>query len=425
VHLHRLARAIRLGTKSLLLHKLRSALTVLGIVFGVSSVIAMLSIGEGARWEQEQEIKRLGSDNIIIRSIKPPEDRAETMSRESAIEYGLTNQDLERIVTTLPSVRYAVPARVMREEVRCHDRAADARIVGTVPGFLRAANAPLAAGRFISALDEDSGATVCVIGASLADKLFPVDDPVGQHVRVKLDAFRVIGVMAPTGGATGTGSAVAADDRNKDVYIPLRTMTNTQGSVIIRRTSGSFEAERVELHQIVVNAAGMGTVIGTANAIRHLLKLFHTKQDYEVTVPLELLRQAERTQRIFQIVLGSIAAISLLVGGIGIMNIMLASVTERTREIGIRRALGAKRQDIVIQFLVETVVLSTSGGLLGLCLGVGIPLVVQHAAGMRTIVTAFSLLLSFGISVSVGIVFGLYPAQRAAALDPIEALRHE
>ena len=194
---------------------------------------------------------------------------------------------------------------------------------------------------------------------------------------------------------------------------------------MFRRTSGSFEAEKVELHQLIVNVRDMSNVIKTANSIKYLLESTHKKPDYEVIVPLELLQQAERTQRIFQIVLGSIAAISLIVGGIGIMNIMLASVTERTREIGIRRALGAKKQDIIVQFLVETVVLSTSGGIFGLFLGVSIPALVEEMAGMRTIVTLMSLLLSFCISVSVGIIFGLYPASRAASLDPIEALRHE
>mgnify|MGYP002681796270 FL=1 len=240
-----------------------------------------------------------------------------------------------------------------------------------------------------------------------------------------MDFFRIIGVMSVGGGATGAGSGVAAEDRNRDVYLPLGTMINTQGDVLIRRSSGSMEAERVELHQVIVNVSDVAQVEPSANSIRHILSRNHAKQDYEVVVPLELLRQAERTQRIFQIVLGSIAAISLLVGGIGIMNIMLASVTERTREIGIRRALGARRQDIVVQFLVETIVLSTSGGLFGLFLGISIPLLVQHMAGMRTIVTLTSLLLSFCISVSVGLIFGIYPARRAAALDPIEALRHE
>ncbi len=423
--LYRVVRAITLGTKSLLLHKLRSFLTVLGIVFGVSSVIAMLSIGEGAKWEQEQEIKRLGSTNIIIRSVKPPEDKRQTLQNQRVIEYGLRYKDEEAIMRTIPGVVEVVPARVTREEAWHHDRVSYVRVVGTVPEFLGATNSKIAAGRFLQEADERGAAPVCVIGSALRNELFPVEDPLGKNIKVKQNYFRVVGIMEPSGAATGTGSPVGAEDRNRDLYIPLRTMRYTEGQILIRRSSGSFEAERVELHQLIVKVADVASVIPVANSIRYLLQETHPKADYEVVVPLELLRQAERTQRIFQIVLGSIAAISLIVGGIGIMNIMLANVTERTREIGIRRALGAKRQDIVVQFLVETVVLSTTGGLCGLALGVAIPFAVQHMAGMRTIVTPFSLLLSFGISVTVGLVFGIYPASRAAALDPIEALRHE
>jgi putative ABC transport system permease protein len=416
---------VQLGSKSLLLHKLRSLLTVLGIVFGVSSVIAMLSIGEGAKWEQEQEIKRLGSTNIILRSVKPPQDRTESPANQRIIEYGLTYMDMESIARTISTVEGAVPARMTRQEARYHDRAIDTRVVGTIPAFLGAVNARVAEGRFLHPLDDDTGETVCVLGAAVRDKLFLVDDPIGKYVRIKSNYYRVVGVMEPAGGATGTGGAVAAEDRNRDVYIPLRTFRNTEGEVLVKITSGSMEMERVELHQIIVKVSVLDHVLPVANSVRAFLEGAHSKPDFEVVVPLELLEQARRTQRVFQIVLGSIAAISLLVGGIGIMNIMLASVTERTREIGIRRALGAKRKDIVIQFLVETVVLSTSGGLFGLVLGIAIPVIVQETAGMRTIVTMSSLLLSFGISVSVGMIFGIYPARRAALLDPIEALRHE
>ena len=193
----------------------------------------------------------------------------------------------------------------------------------------------------------------------------------------------------------------------------------------VRITSGTFDRERVELRQITVRTEDVKQVPTTAKVIRHLLKKFHKKTDYEITVPLELLHQAEKTKRIFNIVLGSIAAISLLVGGIGIMNIMLASITERTREIGVRRALGAKRRDIILQFLVETVVLSAGGGIIGLIVGIAIPRVVSYFADMRTIITAWSLILAFGISAAIGVIFGLYPASRAANMDPIEALRHE
>jgi len=209
------------------------------------------------------------------------------------------------------------------------------------------------------------------------------------------------------------------------MFIPLETAKLRYGEVLMRRRSGSFEAERVQLHEVTVKVDSLDDVTGVADAVKEVLQRNHKKKDYEVVVPLELLKRAERTKQIFNIVLGSIAAISLLVGGIGIMNIMLASVTERTREIGIRRALGARRQDIISQFLVETVLLSGAGGILGVFLGISIPFVVSHAAGMKTIITVWSPFLAFSISALVGIVFGLYPAFRAANMDPVEALRHE
>jgi putative ABC transport system permease protein len=209
------------------------------------------------------------------------------------------------------------------------------------------------------------------------------------------------------------------------MFIPLETAKLRYGEVLMRRRSGSFEAERVQLHELTVKVASLDEVIDVAGAIRAVMERNHKNKDYQIDVPLEMLRRAERTKDIFNIVLGSIAAISLLVGGIGIMNIMLASVTERTREIGIRRALGARRRDIVVQFLVETVLLSGVGGIMGVLLGITIPLVVSHAAGMKTIITLWSPLLAFSISALVGVIFGIYPAVRAANMDPVEALRNE
>jgi putative ABC transport system permease protein len=209
------------------------------------------------------------------------------------------------------------------------------------------------------------------------------------------------------------------------MFIPLETAKLRYGEVLMRRRSGSFEAERVQLHEVTIKVSSLENVPGVADAVRTVLERNHKNKDYEIVVPLELLKRAERTKQIFNIVLGSIAAISLLVGGIGIMNIMLASVTERTREIGIRRALGARRHDIISQFLVETVLLSGVGGVLGVLLGVAIPFIVTYAAGMKTIVTLWAPLLAFTISAMVGVIFGIYPAFRAASMDPVEALRHE
>jgi len=233
-------------------------------------------------------------------------------------------------------------------------------------------------------------------------------------------------VMEPRGGEPKTEETQEnAKPASHRMFIPIETAKLRYGEVLIRRRSGSFEAERVALHEVTVKVASLEDVTTVADAVKEVLQRNHKKKDYEVVVPLELLRRAERTKEIFNIVLGSIAAISLLVGGIGIMNIMLASVTERTREIGIRRALGARRHDIIAQFLVETVLLSGIGGIMGVLLGIAIPFVVSHAAGMKTIITLWSPFLAFSISGLVGVVFGLYPAFRAANMDPVEALRHE
>ena len=420
----RFYRALLLGLRNLTLHKLRSSLTVLGIIFGVSSVIAMLSIGEGANWEAQEEIKKLGSQNIIIKSQKPLEEEQAGVARSEVVSYGLTQDDFARLQTTIPGVRNLVPLRIARADGRHGIHRLDIQVVGTLPDFLGAANARVARGRFIAPGDLASFRNACAIGAQVGRTLFPAADPLGQSIKVGADFYEVIGIMEEGGAATGTGS-VAADDRNKDIYIPINTFDRRFGQTLVRIVSGGRHMERVELHQVIASLVSDEAVEGASRAIRGVLERFHDRKDYEVVVPLELLAQKERTKRIFNIVLGSIAAISLLVGGIGIMNIMLATITERTREIGIRRALGAKRHDIVIQFLIETVVLSTSGGLLGIALGVAIPFAVESASGMKTIVTPYSLVLSFGISALVGVIFGLYPARRAAMMDPIEALRRE
>jgi len=419
----RLRRLLRLGLQSLWRHRLRSVLTVLGIVFGVCSVIAMLAIGEGASYEAQEQIKRLGSQNIILRSVKPPQDERASAETTRMIEYGLTYDDAERIATTVPAVEVVVPVRIIREDARHRTRRLDVRLKGTVPWYDEVAKLEIEpGGRFIRSTDMHNRLSVCVLGSAVARTLFPNHDPIGEYVTVGAEYYRVVGVVAERGRGSRDDPA---SDTSRDIYVPLTTMQERYGEIVQRQISGSMEMERVELHQVSVRVKDTAYVEKTAAIIRQLLERYHRKQDFEVVVPLELLRQAERTKRIFNIVLGSIAAISLVVGGIGIMNIMLASVTERTREIGIRRALGAKRRDIVSQFLTETILLSGSGGILGLILGVVIPVLVRVFSGMPTIITAWSLVLAFAISVAVGIVFGIYPAYRAAHMDPIEALRHE
>jgi putative ABC transport system permease protein len=426
--LARLRRTIRLGFRSLWLHRLRSLLTVLGIVFGVCSVIAMLAIGEGASFEAQEQIKNLGSQNIIVRSVKPPEEQkvSDKGSQNYVLEYGLTYKDVNRIRATIPGVTVLLPARNMRDYVWNISRRVDCDVIGTVPWYPEMRNHHVASGRFFTEADMEAQTSVCVLGAEMVPALFPMEAPLGKHVRVGADYYQVIGVMEPRGQEPKSDTASeTTKPATHRMFIPLETAKLRYGEVLMRRRSGSFEAERVQLHEVTVKVASLENVPTVADALKELLERNHKKKDYEIVVPLELLKRAERTKEIFNIVLGSIAAISLLVGGIGIMNIMLASVTERTREIGIRRALGARRRDIITQFLVETVLLSAAGGIMGVLLGVTIPFIVSHAAGMKTIIRLWSPLLAFSISGFIGVVFGLYPAFRAANMDPVEALRHE
>jgi len=426
--LAQLKRTVRLGVKSLWLHRLRSLLTVLGIVFGVCSVIAMLAIGEGASFEAQERIKSLGSQNIIIRSVKPPEEQkvSDKGSQSYVLQYGLTYTDVKRIRNTIPGVTVVLPARKIREYVWNISRRVDCDIVGTVPWYPEMRNHRVAEGRFFTDMDMDAKTSVCVLGAEMVPALFPLESPLGKHVRVGGAYYQVIGIMEARGAAPAADPAPGSTKQaSHSMFIPLETVKERYGEVLMRQRQGSFEAERVQLHEATVKVASLSEVMGVAEAVKAVLERNHKKKDYLIEVPLEMLKQAEDTKRMFNIVLGSIAAISLLVGGIGIMNIMLASVTERTREIGIRRALGARRRDIVTQFLVETVLLAGAGGVIGVLLGVIIPFVVTQTAGMKTIVTLWSPMLAFTISALVGVVFGIYPALRAAQMDPVEALRHE
>ncbi len=435
----RLLRTTQLGFKSLWLRKLRSLLTVLGIVFGVCSVIAMLAIGEGLSYEAQEQIRRLGSNNIIVRSVKPPEERRTTSERSYVVEYGITYEDINRIKLTIPSVEILVPSRNIRKDIWNGVHRVDCDVVGTVPWYQEMRNHHVARGRFFTDEELASSANVCVLGHGLPESLFPIDDPIGQTVRIDGDFYRVIGVMeAKSRQASGASSGSMGDQTNQEaskanagsgapfeMYIPLNAAKNRFGETIIQRSSGSFSAERVELHEATVKVKNIDDVVETWHIIADLMSRNHKKTDYDIIVPLDLLRQAERTKRIFTIVLGAIAAISLLVGGIGIMNIMLATVTERTREIGIRRALGAKKRDIVMQFLIETVLLSGIGGIIGVALGLAIPQIISYFAELKTIIAFWSPVVAFTISGVVGVIFGIYPAMRAANMDPVEALRHE
>jgi putative ABC transport system permease protein len=417
------------------MHRLRSALTTLGIIFGVCSVIAMLAIGEGASQQAQELIARLGSRNLIVETVEPPEERADTSNTGRQMRsYGLTYKDAESIRNTLPDVEVVVPIREIDQEARHLRRKVAIKIVGTIPWYTEVSPVYMVHGRFLSSIDLHQQQSVCVLDEQLVSGLFGFEDPLGKDVRIHGSCYRVVGVAGvppvgdeqndfgnPTPVAAGSDSGAAGS-----VYLPLSTAKSRFTELSASFSGGSQSIERVQLQKITVKLKSTEQVLPMRDILDRLLTRLHKdKKDYRIVVPLELLYQARRTQRIFSIVLGSIATISLLVGGIGIMNIMLATVSERTREIGIRRALGAKKRDIVVQFLSETLLLTLAGGILGIILGSVIPFFVTRFGNMPTVITGISLVLAFGISAAVGVTFGLYPAYRAANMDPIESLRHE
>ncbi|MEX0939386.1 MAG: ABC transporter permease [Pirellulales bacterium] len=441
---HKFLQTLRLGFSSLLLHKLRSALAVLGILIGVTAVIWLVAMGEGVSHEAQQQIKDLGATNIIVRSVKPPQESSAEGGGSFFIEYGLLRDDYDRIVSNIPTVTAAVPMREIAREVRHSDRTANVKLVGCTPEYLQLNHLAVSRGRFLSDRDLETADNVAVLGDTTAQMLFPYQDPIGRTVQIGEDFYVIVGQTAARTASAAIGGSLEARDYNQDVYIPLTTLRWRIGDMVLTARSGSREGEIVQLSQITVGVGDLSEVDGTADVISTLLERYHGTSDYAVVVPKELLRQAEMLRTLFNVLLVLIAGISLLVGGIGIMNIMLATVTERTREIGVRRALGAKRRDIIQQFLTETVVLSGTGGLLGvlggfLCgpvvSGVRTAAIYFFPAQMDTLprniqtleplIAPWSVIAAFGISVAVGIIFGLYPARRAAYMDPIEALRHE
>ncbi|MDC0308214.1 MAG: ABC transporter permease [Planctomycetaceae bacterium] len=453
----RLLRTINLAVKSLLLHKLRSSLTMLGIVFGVFSVIAMLAIGEGASKQAQDQVLELGATNIIVRSVKPPEQASSTTASSNSfiLRYGLLREDLKLLSKeNISGIERSIPIREVSAPVRYRHREMNCRVVGCTSGYFETNNLNLRDGRFITEHDQVKIDTIAVVAAQVAETLFPGEDPIGKSVQINGEYYEIRGITRTRGATAAIGGSLSGQDYNKDIYIPLKTMQVRMGDDNIQRKQGSFSAESIQLHQITLQISGTedkkaeDLVIPISEVVRETMEINHKgKKDWSIIVPMELLEQAKQIQLIFNLVLGSIAAISLVVGGIGIMNIMLATVTERTREIGVRRALGARQRDIIEQFLVETIVLSGVGGAIGMLLGWLTPQIfsgtqwvynkissktVEVDAGFNNMfadltpdVQPWTLGLAFGISVGIGIIFGVYPAMSAARLDPIEALRHE
>jgi len=398
----RLLLLLRLGLRSLRLHRLRSALSILGVVFGVAAVVAMSSVGEGARRETLAQIEALGIDTVTVR-LRPGADPGGG---------GLVAGDAVSAAGVVPSVAVAA-VRVAELEADAGSRTAAVTVLGTTPSYREATRLALGSGRFLADLDIADRKRVAVLGAGVAQALFPLGDALGEPVRLGGDWFEVVGVLESRASPRGRGQALRARDLNRCVFVPLLSLDRGEDP----RPDG--------VDEIVLRAPEGGDVVASAGVLERLLRRTTGGAPLEVFIPREILRQRERSQRIFNVVTGAVATISLLVGGIGIMNIMLASVAERTREVGLRRALGARKRDVAAQFLVESSLMTVAGGVLGCALGLAGSVLIQRYAGWPTAIHPLMLAVALLVALLVGIGFGYYPAFHASQLEPMAALRRE
>ncbi len=388
-------------------YPLRTALSVLGVVLGVAAVIAMMSVSEGAGREALRQMELLGLDNIVVRS-RPGAD--------ASVHGGLNGRDVRRLPLLVPLVGAYAPLLERYTSVSGPRQSLAARVIATTPEYAEVLRLDARDGRLLAAVDLRSAAPRCVLGATLARALFGTSNAVGQAVQVESAYYHVVGVLAERGVDRGAATTIAARDLNMAVLVPLSSLT---GATL--EWNPDQPVDEIWLH--VTDAARVGDLGRVAE--RALVATHGGARDFEIIVPRELLNQRLRTQRTFAIVVGSVATLSLLVGGIGIMNIMLASVLERTHEIGIRRTVGARRRDITLQFLTEALLMTLSGGAAGLVLGAAGAVGITAYAGWQTRVSPLAVLLALGVATAVGLGFGIYPATRAARLDPAEAMRYE
>jgi putative ABC transport system permease protein len=407
--------SIRVAIYGLRDHKFRSFLTMLGIIFGTASVITMISIGEGAKKQAMAKYQDLGVNNIIIRD----KDLTDTELEQVRIKFskGLSLDDTRAINEILPGVRGVAPQSEAKLDAMYEDKSSKATVIGVTSDVTDILNYRIDKGVFINRDHYDRQLKVCVLGANIARELFSYEDPLGRNIKLGDQWFEVAGVLRTKALFTETIGELAARDLNNDVYIPLSTFRN--------RIPKSNPLQS-ELKQATIRLEGSERLLESADVIKSILIRRHfNNDDFSIIIPYELMEQEKRESRIYNLLLASIAAISLIVGGIGIMNIMLASVLERTKEIGIRRAIGGKRADILGQFVSEAMAMSISGGLIGVFLGIVLSLGVGFLTEIKTSLTLYSIFIAFGFSVIVGITFGYLPAKRAADLKPIESIRHE
>ncbi len=429
---------------SVLANKLRSVLTALGIIFGVAAVIAMMAIGSGAQQEILEQIELVGVNNIVITPIVEQEEGEveedeNSKSNDKNFSTGLTLYDARSIAEIIPDVKLVSPEVVIETSIIKDGRRRSGKLVGINNSYFAIANFPLAEGRLFNQDQLERGAAVCIIGKGVAGKFFSQENPIGKKLKVGSHWLKVIGVLEQRFVSEKNIADLGIRNFNMDVYAPLATVllryknralvTETAIKQALREDDDGEEKKSTNYHQIdrmTVQVAATASLTSVAEVIAKMLKRRHFSTiDYEITIPELLLKQQQRTKSIFNFVLGAIAGISLLVGGIGIMNIMLASVMERIKEIGLRLSIGAKKLDIIAQFLMEAVMISVTGGIIGILLGVTIAYSVSVLADIPTIISVYSVIVSFGVAATVGLIFGIAPARKAANQDPIISLRHE